>query len=282
MTKNQKSDRAKLALIPVLSLVLVFVLMGDDSGSSNAPPARTPRSTNAESTTPRSPEIASVETSAAVKATWPRQSLSAIVQHNPLELRDPRVEVARAFEAAGITLPFTANLATEYEFFPERDPASRLASRFVGVRYLFDLNKVVNEVARTVEPVVAAAAESKAAAPDSMELGAADRPVAQGAGGASTPNDSGSTVDATALRMKLDALRSQPVRMFMKSSRGNSALLGERRIVEGQLLEEGIFVAEITREGVTFEIVTGTERTSENPAVATPQAAAPRPTNTKL
>ncbi len=47
--------------------------------------------------------------------------------------------------------------------------------------------------------------------------------------------------------------------MFMTSVRGTSALIGNRKIAEGELLEDGILAVSINRNGITFEIVDDTD-----------------------
>ena len=60
-------------------------------------------------------------------------------------------------------------------------------------------------------------------------------------------------------RRLLFNLQSQPVTMFMQSNAGNSVLVGDRRVTEGEEIERGIRVASIDKSGVTFEVLDVTE-----------------------
>ena len=99
MADQSNKERMKLALIPVLGLVLFFVL---PEGESSRPPevASVPTATSeiAESTATKSAR------STFEPAAWPETQVNTILAHNPFELRDPRAEMDRAFADAGITV----------------------------------------------------------------------------------------------------------------------------------------------------------------------------------
>ena len=60
------------------------------------------------------------------------------------------------------------------------------------------------------------------------------------------------------LQQRILALQNTPITMIMTSVRGKSALFGDRNITEGELMEDGIRVVSISRNGITFEIVDDT------------------------
>ena len=81
----ENTERLKLALIPVLGLVLLFVVMGGEEESTSP---STSSSVNRKSAPDAVTEPSKQKATADIRdAVWPHQSLSAIIAHNPLELK---------------------------------------------------------------------------------------------------------------------------------------------------------------------------------------------------
>ena len=67
------------------------------------------------------------------------------------------------------------------------------------------------------------------------------------------------------LQQRLAQLQAEPVKMIMKTPHGNSALWGNRQVQEGELLEDGIRITAIDRDGIRFEIVESSTTTPSTP-----------------
>ena len=110
MADRSNNERMKLALIPVLGIVLFFVLPeGESSGTPEvvSPPAASEDEGDA----------AQKHTQSTFRpAAWPETQVNTILAHNPFELRDPRAEMDRAFADAGITVSNDWTPVSQAEF----------------------------------------------------------------------------------------------------------------------------------------------------------------------
>ncbi|MDG1893391.1 MAG: hypothetical protein P8J37_00630 [Fuerstiella sp.] len=224
------NDKRTIALIPILGLVLIYVLMGsEDTSGSPAIQLSSQPIINAElgvSEVERRPGSRNVA--------WPGRSLQVIVQHNPFELTDPRAILDAEFERYGIT-EVAQMTAVEMTVFFQNDGSAD-----------GQLKQWATDVSNAQH-----------------DAGGAD------ASAASTPPNlivDLAAVAATELRRarieelqhRILVLQKTPVTMVMISNRGSSALLGDRRITQGELLEDGIRAISISRNGITFKIVDDT------------------------
>lgn len=207
----RQSEKAKLALIPVLGFVLYAVLpAGTDAPDGQIPELVRPQSSDGASHSEDSPRSRR-------EIQWPRYSLQMVAAHNPFALSDPRAELDQRFLTAGITTPAEMTAITQDEFFTDLQ------------------GQIPSE------------------SPDDVR----SQPVAEIA---INTNDTAAEKDKVAealrlSRLRLNELSNQPVTMFMKSESGNSAMVGGRRITEGEFIADGIRVAEITRRGVRYQVV---------------------------
>ena len=253
----QKSDRMKMLLIPVLGLVLLFALMGGDEETS-APSVQLINS----------PAESAVENRTSANdppsdflSDWPRKSLASIIAHNPFELKDPRAQLDIAFSQAGLTGDAVMTAITAKEFFPapqlsvdEQDAVLQQMFAFLAPHHAAAEDERSNpdpdtEKAIRANPVMETSVESPVAvSQDEM------------------PEPQSGHQRRLQLQQRLMTLRSEPVRMFMKTRHGNSALLGSRKVTQGELLEDGIRIAAIDREGITFEIVETSSVNQDTPA----------------
>lgn len=229
------NDKRKIAMIPVLGLVLLYVLMGGED-TSGSPTIQLVSQLEVDSErsgreTDRSPSNQDV--------IWPGRSLHAIVEHNPFELTDPRAILDADFEKYGVTqwTPMTAVDATEFfEGIIDAQGEKELAAAGSG-----------NSATRHSQTATSA---DGAFVPSAPPVPAVD-PAAVAAAAARRAR-------IEALQQRILALQNTPVTMIMTSARGRSALFGDRKITEGELMEDGIRAASISRNGITFEIIDDT------------------------
>jgi hypothetical protein len=229
------NDKRNIALVPVLGLVLLYVLMGGED-TSGSPPIQLVQQPVA------SPEHSGPEEGRSKSnrnITWPGRTLHTIVEHNPFELTDPRAILDADFEAYGITewtqmYPVDATEFLEKYFDDEGDAEPSVAgSGNSTAQHTRDAANAVDVFTASAPPLpvvdlaaVAAAAARRARIED--------------------------------LQRRILALQNTPVTMIMTSARGRSALLGNRRITEGELMEDGIRAVSISRNGIAFEIIDDT------------------------
>ena len=223
-----------MAMIPVLLLVFVAVLLpGDEEESDKAVPSY-----------PAPTVTATEETAASQRRNvqWPTYALANVTRHNPFELSDPRAILDAEMLMYGITGPESMTEIPLEEFlgrFQEIDAAAE-ASFIAELMDWTSPHQDTEEAAQakiSTEPPKSPGQED--AQPDETE------PLAQ----------KQFEQDVLAQKRRLAELQNQPITMFMTTHRGPSVLLGDRTIVEGEMVEDGIRVASIDRSGVTFELV---------------------------
>lgn len=273
MKSKPRNEKIKLALIPVLLLVLLAVLPGsdDESDSSDATPVvavpaamPVPSPALASNSAPSATSVSAggASSAAADPVLWPRVPLNGVLQHDPFVFSDPRALLDRAFFAAGMTAPVTMDEVTSEEFFPREAEVLSLDAEPSDPTLLADL---VNFFTPTNEDLPAAAAEPNdgasaeeksseestaiAALEDALLREEAIRNEQQQAAARERLQHQ------EQIQKQLTALQTQPVTMFMQSPAGNSVLLGDRRISAGEIVSDGIRVRSIERSGVTFEII---------------------------
>lgn len=273
MKSKPRNEKIKLALIPVLLLVLLAVLPGSDDESDStdaapvlaapsAPSIATPASGSNATPSATSVSAGGASSAAADPVLWPRVPLNGVLQHDPFVFSDPRALLDRAFFAAGMTAPVTMDEVTPEEFFPRETDLLSLDAEPSDPTLLADLVNFFtppNEdlPAAVAEPDDGASADEKtsedsaamAALEDALLREEAIRQEQQQAAARERLQHK------EQLRKQLTALQTQPVTMFMQSPAGNSVLLGERRISAGEIVSDGIRVRSIERSGVTFEII---------------------------
>ncbi|HIE99178.1 MAG TPA: hypothetical protein EYG03_22290 [Planctomycetes bacterium] len=213
-----KNEKIKLALIPLLGLVLLYSLMtGEDTVVSPSIELIRQRG--------ESPNRDGSNTGHSNRSVlWPERSLHAIVGHNPFELIDPRAVLDAEFARNGITAVTRMTAINAAEFF-EDIAASAGDDGELGLAAADSENPAGIESAADIA-AMAAAEMQRARIED--------------------------------LQQRIRKLQDTPVTMIMTTVRGTSALLGERNIVEGELLEAGIRAVFIRRDGITFELVDDT------------------------
>lgn len=122
---NPAANKVKLALIPVLGLVLVYLVFGSGSSESPAVPTAPPPSTGQPSA-PDRPDLAVQNVTANAEqrtVDWPQRSLQDILRHDPFRIRQA-VDPAVASEMRG---------SDEQNAPPEQvSEASLLVGRFAG------------------------------------------------------------------------------------------------------------------------------------------------------
>ena len=234
-TANTTSDKRKIAMIPVLGLVLLYVLMGgEDTSGSPTIQVMSQREVDPERSGGEADRSQSNR-----NVIWPGRSLHAIVEHNPFELTDPRAILDADFEKYGVTerTPMTAVDVTEFfENIIDAQGETELAATGSG-----------NSATQHSRDASNADGDFVASAPP---LPAVD-PVAVAAAAARRDR-------IEALQQRILALQNTPVTMIMTSARGRSALFGDRKITEGEFMEDGIRAVSISRNGITFEIIDDT------------------------
>ncbi|GAB5441603.1 MAG: hypothetical protein Fues2KO_19520 [Fuerstiella sp.] len=270
MKSKPRNEKIKLALIPVLLLVLLAVLPGsdDESDASDATPvvaapaaAPVPSPASASNSAPSATSVAA-SSAAADPVLWPRVPLNGVLQHDPFVFSDPRALLDRAFFAAGMTAPVTMDEVTSEEFFPQEADVLSPNAEPSDPTLLADLVNFFTPPdeelpAAAAEPNDGASAEEKsseestaiAALEDALLREEAIRNEQQQAAARERLQHQ------EQIQKQLTALQTQPVTMFMQSPAGNSVLLGDRRISAGEIVSDGIRVRSIERSGVTFEII---------------------------
>jgi hypothetical protein len=212
-----RNDKTKIALIPVLGLVLFYVLMGGEDSSGSLPIQLVRRPVVNSEHTGRNAD----RPQSGYNVSWPGRSLHAIVEHNPFELTDPRAILDADFERYGVTEWLRMAVVAATVFFENDVDAQGETERATAGSG----NSAAQHA--TVDLVVVAAADARRAR---IEV----------------------------LQQRILALQNTPITMIMTSVRGKSALFGDRNITEGELMEDGIRVVSISRNGITFEIVDDT------------------------
>ncbi|MEO2013259.1 MAG: hypothetical protein ABGZ53_02710 [Fuerstiella sp.] len=222
-----KDNKLKMAVIPVLGLVLLYVVMGGEDTTA-APTIELVSRPGAGS----GPHGSSTDRRHSnPRVSWPERSLHTIIGHNPLELTDPRAILDAEYLKYGITEVTQMTAVDATEFFED----------FAGLAGA-DGNSAPS-VAGTLSSTGRHARDSANSISESAEDIAAKARRAR----------------ITALQQRIQKLQNTPVTMIMTTDRGRSALLGDRTITEGEVLEEGIRAVSIGRNGVTFEIVDNTK-----------------------
>lgn len=248
MSANDKNpDRIKIALIPVLGLILLWVVAG---GEDDAPVAAELATSTSETDSPAKPERSAGKKQ---KANWPSESLQLIASHNPFELTDPRVVIDNLFRESGLLTDPVMTEVKQEVFFAELETGQQRDERFLDELWIDLLAKTDNpdqvspSPAATITSVTGSAAKPEADAVSAMEktrLAEQEKKYRQ------------AKLQFDQLQQRLVELQSQKVTMIMESRKGKSALLGDRHITEGELVEAGIRVASIGGDGITFEIET--------------------------
>ncbi len=251
-SKN-KSDRLKLLLVPILVLVLLAVFPAGDDNESDAGQVEL-----------AARPIAAIKKkpSTRVLADWPHHSLKSVLNHNPFVLKDPRAEFDRAMVEHGIADSTDMMEVSPADFMAsDEEPAS---------------DNVLDEEKAFLAELMAAPVESDERTDDrSEEETNPPAPAPETGVSSGAPNtavaESGMTAEeqhAELMRRRrvLLNLQTQTVTMFMQSRAGNSVLVGDRRVTEGEEIEKGVRVATIDKTGVTFEVldVTQTDQTTKN------------------
>ncbi|MDG2128384.1 MAG: hypothetical protein P8K08_10360 [Fuerstiella sp.] len=230
MTETEsRNEKTRIALIPVLGLVLLYVLMGgeDTSGSQALQLVQQPDAASGCSV-PKSDSAKSIG-----EVIWPGRSLQEIVAHNPFELMDPRAILDADFKRYGIREQ-TPMKEVDMVVFLENDVDIADAMELLTADSRDSVvqngpeTSTKDDVIAVSDPTAVAAAEARR-----------DRIIA--------------------FQRRIRELQNTPVTMFMTSARGTSALIGNRKIAEGELLEDGILAVSINRNGITFEIVDDTD-----------------------
>ncbi len=252
MSKPKKNnDRLKLALVPVLGLVLFSVLPGESEVQSAAGqialtgPAKT-------SSGKTSSDRRAVE--------WPRYSLKSVVAHNPFELSDPRVALDRAMFENGITSPEEMTEVSVLDFM-EKYPAALPQS---SISALDDENEFWAELMADFTTAASETADdgnvddklednNQQQADDDQQSKIEDE--ASLAESLQKEQDDRLAAEMLRRRQRLSQIQLQPITMFIESRDGNSVLVAGRTVVEGDEIEAGIRVDKIDRSGVTYEVV---------------------------
>lgn len=246
MTKTpDKSDRIKLALIPVLGIALFFVLPGGDDESSGEVPELVSSFTSSEGENTK-------QQAKSAQISWPRISLKTTIAHNPFILSDPRAELDRRFLEAGITAPEEMTEISPDEFLSDDDSSVATNENDSSVATYDEdalLAELVAEFVDHEEQTTASASGQQTPATGPRQ---AIR-IPEVRSEVSEPDEL--EAELYRRRVRLAALKNESLTMFMSSHRGNSALLGDRPISEGEIIEEGIRVTHIGRDGVQFEVI---------------------------
>ena len=250
---KQRQEKLKLALIPVLVVGLIAVLMqGDTEESSPVPELIQPLNRLAVKSLP---ENSTGDEQPGRDVVWPSFSLTTIMAHDPFELKDPRAMLDADMLAAGITGDERMTEVSAADFFPQEDfidleaEAAFLAALMEWTNPATTTDDAANDARPTAadpndSPVASIEADSKEPDPEQLAIAEQERQT--------TIQRERRSAD---LQQRLKSLQNQPVTMIMTSVRGTSALFGGRKIMEGELVEDGIRVASIDRRGITFEIV---------------------------
>ncbi|MCP4787261.1 MAG: hypothetical protein GY903_06880 [Fuerstiella sp.] len=215
-----RNNKLKIVMIPVLGFLLLYAVMGGED--TTGPPAIELAGRPGAGSTVHRPSTGRRHSDRTVS--WPERSLETIVGHNPFELTDARAILDAEFLKYGITEvpPMTVVDSTDFlEYFAER----------AGADGGSDLS---------------AAGALKSAEHRRMEIAAESNVDIAAEARRARISD---------LQKRIKTLQDTPVTMIMTTDRGTSALLGERTIAEGEVLEDGIRAVSIGRDGVTFEIV---------------------------
>ena len=244
-TKN-KSDRLKLLLVPVLVLVLLAVFPAGEDNESDAGQvelAERPAAAKKQKSSPR------------VFADWPHHSLKSVLNHNPFVLEDPRAEFDRTMVEYGI-LDVTDMIEVSQVDFMASGKNETSGD---------ELNAALDDEAAFLAELMAAPLEDDEQENDGANQESIPSPSSANVDESSTTAnsksvDTGMTAEeqwAELMRRRrvLFELQSQPVTMFMQSRAGNSVLVGDRRVTEGEVIEKGVRVASIDKSGITFEVL---------------------------
>lgn len=235
---SNKADKLKLALIPVLGVVLLAVMPGGDDDSSADVPELVQPSSAASS-------AGSATLTARKAVNWPRIPLKTVISHNPFVLVDPRAELDKSLLTAGITAPEVMTEVTLEEFMAtdaaELDSSNDDELLDDLVAYFGDSNPDIQSQQRAInnEP----AKEEVPADSHSQEDPSAE----------STLEDA--QQELFRRRLLLAEIQRRPITMFMQSQTGNSALVDDHRVTEGEFIEEGILVTSINRDGIKFKVI---------------------------
>ena len=221
------SDRIKLALIPVLGLILLGLFLPDDTEVSPAAELadRPPRAT---------------QNASARKITWPNRTLSVVRQHNPFELDDPRVRLDRAFDEYSLRSEPSLTPVDHDQFFAEEIAEQRSREELVTWLEQLEAERLAasedsDDVAATVDADTLDA-ERLAVQADAEALAAAH------------------AAERQRLLDRVRELGEQPISLVMQSSAGNTAWLLDRQVAEGEEIEPGIRIQTITPGGITFSV----------------------------
>ena len=194
--ENTQPERIKLALIPVLGLVLLAVLFSSGEEASSSEPYVDPYANRQSSSGLQNTKDSQVY-QRRTDIQWPERTLDTIVSHNPFVL------------------------VTDNSDSSNPHPNEKQQELFDGSRQA------------------------------AIESGASDDQINQ-------------ELEAERIRIqtRIQAVQNQRVSMIFQGPKGMTAMLGDRLISEGDLLEDGIRVTHITNAGITLSV--------ESPAVAGP------------
>ncbi|MCA9051723.1 MAG: hypothetical protein KDA89_23455 [Planctomycetaceae bacterium] len=268
----KKNEKLKLALIPVLVLVLLGVLMTGDSGKSNSVPelAVPPGSSSAGS----SEKKRTADDRPAVH--WPRYELNEILHHNPLHLIDHRAMLVESFRSLGLLSETPMIVCSFDEFTGPDEEESRPESLWTPTIDTGDGNVGAESAA---DKTAAADTNDETSAAAIVDDSGSSDPNAATTSPPADPNAEmlrlrreeqqraeeavqlAAAAETAEIHRHLQQLRSIPVSMYMRTRQGPSAWLGDRLVREGDRVAERIRVRSIDRSGITFE-VTG-DRDSE-------------------
>lgn len=257
---SKNKERLKLAVIPLLLIVLVAVLLvGDDEAPSAVPELLRPEDRPAAKTDSHGGEEGTRR-----DIVWPSYSLNSILAHNPFRLQDPRAILDAELLAVGITSAESMTEISTEEFFPQ-EPEEKFADREAEEAFLTALLEWGTPEQPVPDETQIQAAETST---ESQDLSANVPPANMDAEQSAVARQKAQRVadqqrNLIKLQQRLVHLQHQPVTMIMTSVRGNSALLGGRNIVEGELVEDGIRATSIGRDGITFEIVEASPSAAE-------------------
>lgn len=241
-------DRMKVALIPVLGLVLLYVVAGAEDSPVAAELAETSDAGDAV------PAIAAAKKKS--KVSWPSESLQLIASHNPFELNDPRVAIDSIFRDSGLLKDPPLTEVAADEFFAELESSKQQDELFLDSLW----DDLLSKTDDRQRPADANPMESSPEAPSSVNskatLISSEEQARQAKQDARYLK---AKQEFDQLHQRLVELKTQRVTMIMESRQGRSALLGGRHVAEGELVEAGIRVASIDGEGITFQIESPTQ-----------------------
>ena len=242
-------DHMKVALIPVLGLVLLYLVVG---GGENSPvAAELTAGSDADESVP-----AIVAAQKKSRVSWPSESLQLIASHNPFELTDPRVAIDNVFRDRGLLKDPPLTEVTADEFYAQLESSKQQDELFLDSLWddLFSKtdDRQLPAKSNPIEgnPVAPSSAGSRTTMVSSEEQARQTEQAAR---------HLKARLEFDRLQQRLAELQTQRVTMIMQSRRGRSALLGDRHVAEGELVEAGIRVASIDGEGITFQIESPTQ-----------------------